>query len=155
MPREIVPGDAFKIVAGCDKQFETCKSKFANQVKKNAKSDWASFQFSRDLWRRIEQIAYYSRIHDLNLVFVIPPTIVEMQQRIVDFGFGELNHDFREKLAQLAPVIDLDYPNIITANLESFTDAYHFNARISKQIVGEIVQVIHNDDKDLSKARYQ
>jgi uncharacterized phage protein (TIGR02218 family) len=28
----IVPGDAFTIAAGCDKQFTTCKSKFANGV---------------------------------------------------------------------------------------------------------------------------
>jgi uncharacterized phage protein (TIGR02218 family) len=27
-----VPGDAFAIVAGCDKRFATCKAKFANQV---------------------------------------------------------------------------------------------------------------------------
>lgn len=26
------PGDAFSIVAGCDKQFSTCKEKFANPV---------------------------------------------------------------------------------------------------------------------------
>jgi uncharacterized phage protein (TIGR02218 family) len=32
MSEAIAPGDAFTITAGCDKQFATCKAKFANQV---------------------------------------------------------------------------------------------------------------------------
>src|SRR5690606_26683406 len=30
--KEPAPGDAFTIVAGCDKRFQTCKAKFANQL---------------------------------------------------------------------------------------------------------------------------
>lgn len=30
--RPIATGDAFRVVAGCDKQFETCRGKFANQL---------------------------------------------------------------------------------------------------------------------------
>jgi len=32
MSEPVAPGDAFTITAGCDKQFTTCKSKFANGV---------------------------------------------------------------------------------------------------------------------------
>jgi uncharacterized phage protein (TIGR02218 family) len=31
-PAEPAPGDTFVVVAGCDKHFETCKAKFANQL---------------------------------------------------------------------------------------------------------------------------
>ena len=30
MSEPIAPGDTFSVTAGCDKQFATCKSKFAN-----------------------------------------------------------------------------------------------------------------------------
>ena len=29
-PRPIRPGDAFTVTAGCDKRFDTCRSRFAN-----------------------------------------------------------------------------------------------------------------------------
>lgn len=32
MPRPIAAGDAFRIAAGCDKRFETCRTKFANAL---------------------------------------------------------------------------------------------------------------------------
>jgi len=32
LPGEIAPGDAFTVTAGCDKQFTTCRAKFANGV---------------------------------------------------------------------------------------------------------------------------
>ena len=32
MSQTVAPGDAFTLTAGCDKQFSTCKTKFANQV---------------------------------------------------------------------------------------------------------------------------
>jgi uncharacterized phage protein (TIGR02218 family) len=32
MSESVAPGDSFTITAGCDKQFSTCKAKFANQV---------------------------------------------------------------------------------------------------------------------------
>jgi len=32
LPGEVAPGDGFDIIAGCDKQFSTCRAKFANTV---------------------------------------------------------------------------------------------------------------------------
>ena len=32
MTREVAEGDRFTITAGCDKQFSTCREKFANQL---------------------------------------------------------------------------------------------------------------------------
>ncbi len=111
---------------------------FGRQVRKNARSDWNKFEFSEELWSRIVQISDWSRENNVKLVFVIPPTIAEMQQRIVDFGFGELNHEFRLRLARLAPVFDFDFYNPTTSNLKNFSDAYHFNYLTAKQMIGEI-----------------
>ena len=51
-----------------------------------APTDWGKFKFSEQLWSHIEEIAQWTRDNDVKLVFVIPPTIVEMQHRMSGFG---------------------------------------------------------------------
>lgn len=121
--------------------------KFKKQVSRNARSDWKKFQFSSDLWAHLVEMSVWCEENDVELIFVIPPTIVEMQQRIVDFGFGELNHDFRLRLASLATVFDFDFDNPLTRDIENFTDAYHFDYRSAKQIIGEVAQHVSDDEE--------
>lgn len=115
---------------------------FAKQVGTNGAADWRRFEQSNDLWKKLEIIADWSRRNGVTLVFVVPPTIPEMQRRIDDFGLTAANHRFRERLSDLAPVVDLDFDNGFTRTLTHFTDAYHFNAQVARAIVGEIVQLI-------------
>jgi len=75
-----------------------------------------------------------------------------MQQKIVDFGFGELNHKFRLRLAALAPVFDFDFYNSTTSNLKNFSDAYHFNHVTAKQIIGEVSLYLSTQEKVRNKA---
>lgn len=128
-------------------------SRFERQVRKNARSDWKSFKFSEDLWSRIVEIADWSKANGVKLVFVIPPTISEMQQRITEYGYGDLNHRFRTRLAELAPVVDFDFDNPLTRDLTRFSDAYHFNAKAARNIVGELVQLTAGETEAVRKAR--
>ncbi|WP_422369091.1 hypothetical protein [Pelagibius sp.] len=127
--------------------------RFEHQVRKNGRSDWKSFTFSETLWSRIAEIADWSAANGVELVFVIPPTITEMQARMAGYGHGELNTGFRLRLAALAPVVDLDFDNGMTRDLSQFSDAYHFNAKVARRIVGELVQLVSNDPTSQSKAR--
>ena len=117
-------------------------SRFARQVRKNGKSDWKRFKFSEDLWAKVADIAEWSRANGVKLVFVIPPTIPEMQARIAEFGRADLDRRLRLRLATLAPVIDLDFDNSFTRDLQNFTDAYHFGPKAARNIVGEIGQLL-------------
>ncbi|WP_120495624.1 hypothetical protein [Kiloniella sp. EL199] len=123
----------------------TLPKKFDKQVLKNARSDWQAFHFSEKLWAYLIDIATWCQKNNVELVFVIPPTIVEMQQRIVDFGYGDLNHEFRKNLSRLGAVIDFDFVNEVTLDLTRFTDAYHFDYKLSKLMVGEITRFIKAD----------
>ena len=69
------------------------------------------------------------------------PTILEMQQSIQRFGLDRLDQRFRERLRTLAPVIDLDFPNKLTRDPRNFSDAYHFNSKVARSIVGEVMRV--------------
>lgn len=123
----------------------TLPSKYDKQVRKNARSDWKYFNFSDDFWSYLVEISHWCTEHNIKLVFVIPPTIVEMQNRLVDFGHGALNHRFREDLAKLGLVVDFDFDNPVTRDLGRFRDAYHFNPDTSKLIIGEVIQLVSDD----------
>ena len=126
---------------------------FAKQVGTNGAADWRRFEFSERLWQKIEAIHHWTEDNNVQLVFVIPPTITEMQKRVRDFGFARLNNEFRLKLAALAPVVDFDFDSPFTRDLEQFTDAYHFNAKAARAIVGEIAQLVSTDPSVSSLAR--
>lgn len=133
----------------------TLPAVFSKQIRKNAKSDWKSFQFSEVYWRYLKEIADWCKANDVALYFFIPPTIVEMQQQISNYGFGRLNHQLRKRLASLALVVDFDFANSQTEDLTLFQDAYHFNYKFAKAIIGEFSLLIAPSEEvvEISKKR--
>lgn len=119
--------------------------KFERQVFKNAKSDWQRFSMAEAFWSQLSEISIWSRENDVRLIFVIPPTILEMQYRIAEFGHGAARHAFRKRLVSLGTVVDFDFDSALTRNLTNFTDAYHFNYKAAKQIVGELTQMVSSE----------
>ncbi|MEO0962114.1 MAG: hypothetical protein AAFY01_06785 [Pseudomonadota bacterium] len=126
---------------------------YARQVTKNARSDWRSFNFEEQLWDKVAAIADWASQNDIRLIFVIPPTITEMQQQIANYGQAEANLNFRLRLAHLAPVVDFDFDNHLTRDLSRFTDAYHFNSKVARLLVGETLQVADADSMAARAAR--
>lgn len=127
--------------------------KFEKQVRKNAHATWRSFNFSEAFWAYLVEISNWCKQNNVALVFVIPPTIVEMQARITDFGYGDLNHKFRADLSKLGTVVDFDFDSPLTREISRFKDAYHFDSKVARQIVGEVAQIISRDKNTTAKAR--
>lgn len=121
--------------------------KMASQVVKNARSDWEEFNFSAQYWTYLTEISDWAKAKNVNLIFVIPPTIEDMQRTISIHGLEVLNHRLRVELARLGTVIDFDYSNDITKNITNFSDAYHSNSKISRGIVGEVAAMISGDEE--------
>ena len=130
-----------------DFQVRKLPEKFARQVSRNARSDWKGFQVSERYWKFIEEIGQWAKSEGKSLVFVIPPTISEMQRTISNYGHNQLDAELRNRLTKHGIVLDFDYPDQLTENLENFTDAYHFNAYVARQIVGEVVAQLSIDDQ--------
>ena len=117
-------------------------AKFERQVTKNARSDWKTFRFSRRYFAMMSEMADWADADpERSLIFVIPPTIVEMQRTIADYGLAAMNLSLRRRLAGLAPVIDFDFANPVTRDLSNFSDAYHFNSKLARLIVGEVLMM--------------
>lgn len=131
--------------------------KFERQVRKNASSDWKSFRFSERYFQMIEEISRWADARsDRNLIFFIPPTIVEMQSTIAAHGLGSLNLSFRRRLSALAPIVDFDFPSSLTRDIDNFSDAYHFQSTVARRLVGEIITVrgaTEGQRKRISKRR--
>lgn len=125
---------------------------FAKQVGTNGAADWRRFKQSEDLWNMVEEIAAWTAANEVDLIFLIPPTISEMQRRISDFGLTAANHKFRERLSALAPVVDLDFDTPFTRQLDNFTDAYHFGSDPARRIVGELLMLIDRDPEHVATA---
>ncbi len=117
-------------------------AKIDRQVRRNGPADWRSFNFSASYWRMIEDMAEWAERTDRTLVFVIPPTITEMQATIHAHGLSALNFAFRAELAKLAPVVDLDFDNALTEDPANFSDAYHFRPNVSRAIVREVTHLV-------------
>jgi hypothetical protein len=126
--------------------------KFERQVRKNGASDWRGFEFSQKYWNYFEEMGDWAKQENKNLIFVIPPTITNMQHTIQENGLGKLNHQLRVKLAELGTVMDLDFPNTLTSNIENFNDAYHFDSKIARQIVGQVIPLITKNKDAIGKA---
>ena len=117
------------------------KSKFSSQIA-SAHRNWAVFEFSRDYWAKFEEMAEWARAEDRNLYFFVPPTVLEMQQSIVQGGQGAASHQLREELSRFGTVFDFDFGSELTAEVENFTDALHFNHHVSQQLIREMAALI-------------
>jgi hypothetical protein len=95
------------------------------QLDKSAENYYASFLFNEDGMEELRHIALRCDEHNIKLVFFIPPTHTDLQKRIDDFGLRTASDRWKEELAKIAPVIDMDVPNEFTSNRENFKDPYH------------------------------
>ena len=136
--------DVSHLYATSDK-LKPLPKKMASQVTKNAKSDWAEFEFSQRYWSYLIEMSNWAEANDKKLIFVIPPTIEDMQRTISIYGLEKSRHEFRVELAKLGTVVDFDFSNELTKQIDNFSDAYHFNSKIAKKIVGEITAFISVD----------
>ena len=87
-------------------------------------------------------MAEWARAEDRNLYFFVPPTVLEMQQSIVQGGQGAASHQLREELSRFGTVFDFDFGSELTATVENFTDALHFNHHVSQQLIREMAALI-------------
>jgi hypothetical protein len=133
-------------------KFAPLPKKMASQVTKNAKSDWADFEFSQRYWSYLVEISDWATANDKNLIFVIPPTIEDMQRTISIYGLERSRHEFQMELAKLGTVVDFDFSNELTKEIDNFSDAYHFNSKVARKIVGEITAFISVDPEVRKRA---
>ncbi len=121
--------------------------KWKTQIEIAARSDWRTFKFAESYFDELQRVAAHAKANGISLIFFIPPTPLEMQVRIEDFGRTGVNFSYRKRLAALAPVVDFDFYSAWTDKNENFKDAYHFGSAFSRQISAELARFLSDNDK--------
>ncbi len=105
------------------------------QLESTAPRQFATWAPPDDLWPELERIAQHCRERGIDLRIVIPPTHVQLQARVADFGHAREFAAYRCELARLAPVLDFDWPNALTRDDAAFVDPYHLEPEVARRIV--------------------
>jgi len=121
-------------------------AKMQRQIDRNGPADWRGFTLSARYWSYLEEMAAWARRNGKNMIFVIPPTVAEMQATIQRHGLADLNIALRVELAKLGTVVDFDYPNALTDTPENFSDAYHFRPTVARAMVGELALRLSDEE---------
>lgn len=109
-----------------------------HQLAVSAKTFYKRFIPPNYYKKELAKIATYCTKNNIKLVFFIPPTHIDLQNKIKEFGLESEAKKFKNDLNNLAKVYDFDYPNEITFNKNNFKDPFHFNDSISKVITQQL-----------------
>lgn len=96
------------------------------------------YEYPTSYYQALKGIADYCKKNNINLVFIIPPTHVELQHRVTDYNLTEAENRFKKDLASLGKVYDFDYVNEITKNRDNFTDPFHFDDYVMELVVNDV-----------------
>ncbi|TMM53878.1 hypothetical protein FEE95_18450 [Maribacter algarum] len=109
------------------------------QLESTANNFYRDYNYPNGFFIQLSAIAEYCDNNNIKLVFFIPPTHVDLQQKVEEFELLPKEHKFKSDLSKLGLFYDFDYPNKLTKNNNNFLDPFHFNDSIANIIVHEIV----------------
>ena len=118
------------------------------QLKETTRGFYGNWLFPQQSIAKLRTIASYCKSKDIHLIFVIPPTHVELQHQITAYGLDEQYAHYKRELSELGQVLDYDYESELTAERKNFRDPYHFTSGVAKIIVHHIVALLHAVDLD-------
>lgn len=124
---------------------EQMKTKLANKDK-----DWPGilrgytndyynvFDYPETVVRELEKIKKYCDENNIRLVFVIPPSHIDVLNKIKVYNLEKDNERFKRDLARITTTIDYAFPNEWTTDRYCYNDPVHFNEEISMKMADEI-----------------
>jgi hypothetical protein len=99
---------------------------------------YGSYLYPTKLLGRLKEVAAVCAERDIELVFFMPPTHVDLQAKRMEYQIeGDYQRALRE-LELLAPVYDWDYPNVVTQDAALFSDPFHPKDAVAKRVAREL-----------------
>ncbi|KHD05801.1 hypothetical protein PN36_02805 [Candidatus Thiomargarita nelsonii] len=103
------------------------------------KSFYEKYRYPTHLLLKLSEVSNYAKTNNIKLQFFIPPVHVDLQNKVDEYHLRDEYIRYKKDLASLSEVIDFDIINSITRNRDNFSDPYHFNPKIARDIVYEIL----------------
>lgn len=91
---------------------------------------------------RLEEVVGYCRDEGIALIFWIPPTHADMQATLPRYGLVAEYVRYKRELRRLGTLLDYDLPGELTADAANFNDPQHFNDRVARRLVADLVAVM-------------
>lgn len=109
------------------------------QLESSANNFYRAYKYPKRYFTHLLEISNYCDKNNIKLIFFIPPTHVDLQQKVNEFNLVSEENIFKSDLSELGVLYDFDYPNEITKNSDNFTDPFHYNDTIASIVIEEIV----------------
>jgi len=99
---------------------------------------YSRYTYPETYVRELKKIKAYCDRNGVELVFLIPPTHVDLQNKAREYKLEKQFEDYKKVLASISTTVDYDFPNEWTKNRALFRDPYHANARVISLIIREV-----------------
>lgn len=116
------------------------KEKFwEHQLNVSGPNFYKNYKYPSIYFNDLYKISEYCRDNKIELVFFIPPTHIDLQNKIKEYQLEKDNEQFKKDLVSLnVPVIDFNFENSMTKNKQNFGDPFHFNDTFEQIIINVI-----------------
>ncbi len=101
-------------------------------------SFFMNYRYPANYYNELKNIAEYCKANKVNLVFIILPSHVDLQNEVADYILLEAEMRFRNDIMTLGKVYDFEYPNYVTNNRENFRDPFHPNKYVMRLVVDNV-----------------
>jgi hypothetical protein len=97
-----------------------------------------NYTYPENYFNDLKKISADCKAKNIKLVFVLPPTQLDLQKKIHEFQLDEEDKQLKADLESFGDLFDFNYPNDITTNKDNYKDPFHFKDSISNIIIREI-----------------
>jgi len=109
------------------------------QLGATTNSFYRYYKYPTGLFKKLEEVSSYCKTNNIELVFLIPPTHIDLQKKVDEYNLRTEYNKYKIQLKQFGKVLDFDTENNITINQDNFDDPYHFNKHIAKLLVRKLI----------------
>lgn len=84
------------------------------------------YKYPDEYYQELKKIQVYCKNNGINIIYFIPPTYIEVQEKIKMYSLIKENQKFKDDIKSLGKVYDFDYDSEFTRNKDNFSDPFHF-----------------------------
>ena len=96
---------------------------------------YSQWSYPKNLIEKLQDVKRICKQRDIDMLILLPPTHVDLQQKVKDYGLENEYAQYKINLSSIAPVFDYE----LTKNKDLFNDPYHFIGTIGESIVSDIL----------------
>lgn len=108
------------------------------QLTKGTDDFYAQYEYPKHLYVRLKEIEEYCSAHNIHLTFIIPPTHVELQERVKAYDLTQEYQRYKEDLNRLGQVYDFDVDTAMNRNKDIYRDPYHGGDSVQAYVIRQV-----------------